>query len=77
MKEFKEWLKTKSGGLCNDLSTLDEQPYLENRLHSAFEAGFECHEAFKRMNGHIKELHHEIKILKNYNNKLKRELRKK
>lgn len=40
--DFNEWLKTKDGLSCNDISNLAEQKYLTNRLFWAFDAGRNC-----------------------------------
>lgn len=40
--DFNEWLLTEDGKECNDITNLVEQPFLQNRLFWAFDAGRNC-----------------------------------
>lgn len=40
--DFNEWINTRDGKGCNNMDTLTGQPFLQNRLFWAFDAGRNC-----------------------------------
>jgi hypothetical protein len=76
---FEEWLKTKQGIACKDDRTHCKNPYLTNRLYSAFNAGIEEGEEGTRLQKtcewyeqKLRDLRRQNKLLSRENNKLKK-----
>lgn len=72
---FNEWLETDGGKAANSALSYwrDAQPYLQNRLYWAFEAGVESGEHDRRLQATIDWYEIKIRALRTDNNALRKE----